>query len=160
MKARARVWVVVVTLVLLHFLLHVGLGVRSAAPDLLTLSLLMAAREVGVGSAAGVGFLFGILEDSLSVLSFGANAVSMTVVGILGAVTRDLFVGDSLVFLSSYFVVGKWVRDLLTWLMMGEALRQPFTDQVVVQGFLGGVYAAAVGILVMAVSGLWRETPR
>lgn len=160
MKTRLRVWIVVVGLVILHFLLHVGLGVRHAAPDLLTVALLLAAREVGVGTAAGLGLLLGLLEDALSVLSFGANAVSMSVVGLLGAVTRDLFVGDSLIFLSSYFVIGKWVRDLLAWLMMGQALRQPFTHQVVVQGFLGGVYAAAVGILVMAVSGLWRETPR
>jgi rod shape-determining protein MreD len=160
MRTRVRVWIVVAGLVVLHFLLHVGLGVRHAAPDLLTVALLLAAREVGVGTAAGVGLVMGLVEDALSVLSFGANAVAMTVVGLLGAVTRDLFVGDSLIFLSSYFVLGKWVRDLAAWLMMGDALRQPFTDQVIVQGLLGGIYAAAVGILVMAVSGLWRETPR
>ena len=160
MKTRTRVWVVVASLVLLHFFLHVGLGLGHAAPDLLTVALLLAAREGGVGTAAGVGLSFGLLEDALSVLSFGANAVSMTVVGLLGAVTRNLFVGDSLVFLVSYFVLGKWVRDLLAWVMMGEGLRHAFTDQVVVQGLLGGIYAAAVGIAVMAVSGLWREAPR
>lgn len=155
-----RVWVVVAGLVLLHFLLHVGLGVGRSAPDLLTVALLLAAREVGVGAAAGLGLVFGLAEDALSVLSFGANAVSMTVVGLLGAVTRDLFVGDSLVFLVSYFVLGKWARDLVAWFMMGDALRHPFMDQVVAQGFLGGVYAAAVGIAVLAVSGLWRDAPR
>ena len=46
------------------------------------------------------------------------------------------------------------------WLVVGEALRQPFLDQVVAQGLLGGIYAAATGILVMALTGLWRETPR
>ncbi|MCG6989083.1 MAG: rod shape-determining protein MreD [Gemmatimonadetes bacterium] len=160
MRARTRVWVVVAVLVLLHFLLHVGLGVRHAAPDLLTVALLLAAREVGVGTAAGLGLAMGLLEDALSVASFGANAVAMTVVGLLGAVTRSLFVGDSLVFLVSYFVIGKWVRDLVAWLAMGEALRQPFADQVLVQGFLGGVYAAVTGIVVLTVSGLWRETSR
>jgi rod shape-determining protein MreD len=160
MKTHTRVWIVVAGLVLLHFFLHVGFGLGHGAPDLLTVALLLAAREVGVGTAAGVGLSFGLLEDALSVLSFGANAVSMTVVGLLGAVTRDLFVGDSLVFLVSYFVLGKWVRDLLAWLMMGERLRHAFTDQVVVQGLLGGIYAAAVGIAVMAVTGLWREAPR
>jgi hypothetical protein len=52
------------------------------------------------------------------------------------------------------------VRDLVTWLMMGDALRQPFVDQVLVQGLLGGVYAAAVGIVIMTLSGRWREAPR
>lgn len=160
MRTRLRVWIVVVGLVLLHFLLHVGLGVGDAAPDLLTVALLLTAREVGVGTAAGVGLAMGLLEDALSVLSFGANTVAMTVVGALGAVTRDLFVGDSLVFLVSYFVLGEWARDLIAWLMMGGGLRPPFLRGVVVHGFLGGVYAAAVGIAVMAVAGLWRETSR
>ncbi len=152
-------WSVVVVLVLVHFLLHVGLGLGPIAPDLLTVALLIGAREVGPGAAAGTGFAFGLLEDALSVLSFGANTVAMTVVGVLGALTRDLFVGDSLVFLVSYFVVGKWLRDLIHWLMVGEQLRRPFLDQVLVQGVIGGVYAAGVGILVMAIWGLWRESP-
>ena len=160
MRSRALVWFVVVGLFLLHFLLHVGMGLGRGAPDLLTVALLLAAREVGVGSAAGTGLLFGLLEDALSVLSFGANSVSMSILGLLGAVTRDLFVGDSLFFLVSYFVVGKFVRDLIHWTVVGDTVRQSFMDQVLVQGLLGGLYAAAVGIAVMAVTGLWRETPR
>lgn len=160
MRSGVRVWIVVAVLFVLHFLLHVGLGVGRAAPDLLTVALLLSAREVGVGTAAGTGLAFGLLEDALSVLSFGANGVAMTVVGGLGAATRDLFVGDSLIFLVSYFVGGKLLRDFIHWMVMGDALRQPFMDQVVVQGLVGGVYAAVVGILVMAVTGLWREAPR
>jgi rod shape-determining protein MreD len=159
-RSRVRVWIVVVALVLLHFLLHVGFGLGPVAPDLLTVALLLAAREVGMGAAAGTGFAFGLLEDALSVLSFGANTVSMTLIGALGAVTRDLFVGDSLVFLVSYFVVGKWLRDLVHWLVVSEPLRRPFFEQVMVQGVVGGIYAAVVGIFVMAVTGLWREAPR
>jgi rod shape-determining protein MreD len=154
-----RLWLLVVVLVLLHFLLHVGFGIGRAAPDLLTVALLLAAREIGMGRAAGVGLLFGLLEDALSVLAFGANSVAMTVVGALGAVTRDLFVGDSLVFLVSYFVLGKWISDLVRWIMVGEGLRQPFVEQVVVQGLTGGLYAAAVGIALMGATGLWREGP-
>lgn len=158
MRSRILVWVVVVALFALHFLLHVGLGLGSEAPDLLTVALLLAAREVGMAPAAGLGLVFGILEDALSVLSFGANAVAMTVVGILGALTRDLFVGDSLLFLVSYFVLGKWLRDLVHWLMVGEALRQPFVDHMLVQSVLAGFYAAVVGGGVLALTGLWRET--
>lgn len=160
MRSRTRVWVVVAALVLLHFFLHVGLGLGPVAPDLLTVALLLAAREVGMGAAAGTGFVFGLLEDALSVLSFGANTVAMTLIGALGALTRDLFVGDSLVFLVSYFVAGKWLRDLVHWLMVSDALRRPFVDQVMVQGVIGGIYAAVVGVFVMAVAGLWREAPR
>lgn len=160
MRPRVLVWFVVAGLFLLHFVLHVGFGLGPVAPDLLTVALLLAAREVGVGTAAGTGLVFGLMEDALSVLSFGANGVTMSLLGLAGAVTRDLFVGDSLFFLVSYFVAGKFVRDALHWVVVGDAVRQPFVDHVLVQGLLGGLYAAAVGILVMAVTGLWRENPR
>ncbi len=157
MKTDARIWLLLAALSLTHLLLHVGFGIGRAAPDLLTVALLLGAREMGMGRAAGLGLLFGLLEDALSVLSFGANSVAMTIVAALGAVTRDLFVGDSGLFLVSYFVIGKWTRDLVHWLMVGESLRQPFVDQVLVQGLIGGTYAAVVGMVLLAVTGLWQE---
>lgn len=150
-------WFVVVALVAMHFFLHVGLGLGPVAPDLATVALLLASRELGMGTAAGVGFGLGLLEDALSVLSFGANGVAMALVGIVGSVSRDLFVGDSRVFLISFFSIGKLLRDLAHWIMVGEGLRQPFVDQILVQGVLGAVYTAIVGVVVLAVTGLWRE---
>ena len=160
MRSRSLVWWVGGSLVLLHFVLHLGLGIGSAAPDLLTVALLLLAREAGIGVAAGMGLAFGLLEDALSVVAFGANAVAMTVVGLAGGATRDLFVGDSIFFLVSYFVLGKVTRDLLHWVLMGDGFRSAVTPEAVVAGLLGGVYAAAVGVLVMALVGLWREAPR
>lgn len=160
MRTHFVVWVVVVSLAVLHFLLHVGLGLGAGAPDLLTVALLLAVREVGLGTAAGLGFLFGLLEDALSAVAFGANSVAMTLLGVAGAATRDLFVGDSLLFLVSYFVLGKFARVLVHWIVVGSALREPFLSQVLGGGLLGGLYAALVGILLMAVTGLWREGPR
>ncbi|MDH5590394.1 MAG: rod shape-determining protein MreD, partial [Gemmatimonadota bacterium] len=129
---RGILWSVVVALVGVHFLLHVGLGLSRVAPDLLTVALLLAAREHPLAVGSGMGLFFGLLEDSLSVLAFGANSVAMSILGTLGGVTRDLFVGESLLFLTSYFLVGKLLRDLLHWIMMGEELRQPFVDQVLI----------------------------
>ena len=157
MKTDPRVWLLVGVLAVSHLLLHVGFGIGRAAPDLLTVALLLGARELGMGRAAGLGLFFGLLQDALTVLSFGANSLAMTIVAALGTVTRDLFVGDSTLFLVSYFVIGKWTRDLLHWLMAGESLRQPFVDQVVVQGLIGGVYAAVVGLLLLEVTGLRKE---
>jgi cell shape-determining protein MreD len=146
-------WILVVALVIAHFVLHVGLGYGRGAPDLLTIGLLLAAREVEVGAAAVVGLVFGLLEDALSVLAFGANTVTMTAIGIAGAFTRDLFVGDSRLFVVSYLFVGKWMRDLLHWLLMSADLRQPFFAEVVVQGTIAAAYAAVVGIALVTVFG-------
>ncbi|MDA0329800.1 MAG: hypothetical protein O2958_12430 [Gemmatimonadetes bacterium] len=154
---RLRVWVLIALLFVLHFMLHVGFGFADGAPDLLTVSLLLAAREIGFGRAAAVGLIFGLLEDALTVLAFGANSIAMTLTAIGGAFTRDLFVGDSRVFLVSYLVIGKWARDLVHWIAVGEGLRQPFVDQVLIQGAIGAGYAALVGIVLAGLTGLGRE---
>jgi hypothetical protein len=150
-------WILVVVLVVSHFVLHVGFGFGRGAPDLLTVGLLLAARELSLGGASVVGLVFGLLEDALSVLAFGANTVTMTAIGIAGAFTRDLFVGDSRLFVVSYLFVGKWMRDLLHWLMMSSELRQPFVSEVIVQGALAAAYAALVGIALLSLVGRGGE---
>ena len=157
-----KFWVAAGVLACLHLLLHVGFSYGRGAPDLLTVGLLLAAREVGLGRAAGLGLFFGLLEDALSVLSFGANSVAMCVVGSAGALTRDFFVGDSRYFLVSYLFIGKWVRDLAHWAAAGwvdagAGPRQPFVEQVLIDGGIASLYVAAVGLVVGALLGVGRE---
>ena len=160
MRPPLRIWGVVGFLILLHFGLHLSLGFGESAPDLLVVALLIAAREVDIGLGAGLGFLLGLLDDAFSVLAFGANTFAMTLVGIGGARTRDLFVGDSLLFMTSYLVLGKWMRDFLHWFAVGEGLREPFVDTMLIQSPISAVYAGMVGLVVIAISGLGWETVR
>jgi len=134
-------------LVVFHFFLHVGFGIERAAPDLLTLALLLAARETGMGLGGAMGFFFGLLEDAFSVLAFGASTLAMTVVGILGARTRDLFVGDSLLFFFVYLGLGKLLRDMIHWVVAGEVVREPFLNVVLIDGGIAAIYLASVGLL-------------
>lgn len=154
---RPRAWILALLLFIVHFLLHVGLSYGRGAPDLLTLALLLLAREVSIGRAAVLGLAFGLVEDALSMLAFGGNSIAMTLVGIGGAVTRDLFVGDSRTFLVSYVFLGKWTRDLAHWIAVGEGLRQPFVEQVVIEGGIAGAYLAVVGLILAELWGLVRE---
>ena len=160
MKGPLRVWVTVVLLAFFHFLLHVGLGFGNVAPDLLTISLLLAAREVGMGTAAGIGFVSGLLLDAFNLLAFGSNTVAMTALGAAGARTRDLFVGDSFLFVVSYLFLGKWVKDLLHWLLVGEGLREPLFQALLVQSSLNAAYVAVAGVLVVTITGAWWESLR
>ena len=160
MKAAWRVWATVLLLAFLHFFLHLGFGLDERAPDLLIVALLLAAREVGMGAAAGIGFAFGLLLDAFSVLAFGANTIAMTLVGMAGARTRDFFVGDSFFFVVSYLFLGKWLKDLIHWVVVGEAIREPFTQAMLVEASLAAGYAAAVGVLVVVVTGAWWESLR
>lgn len=154
---RGRVWVLVILLVVFHFFLHVGMSFGQGAPDLLTVGLLLWARETDLGRAGAMGLGLGLLEDALSAVAFGANSVAMTIVGVGGAFTRDYFVGDSRFFIVSYFWIGKWVRDALHWASVGDSIRPPFVDYVLVQGAVGGAYAAAVGLVLVAITGLGGE---
>lgn len=157
MRLDLRVALTVALLVVLHFAVHTGFGVGAAAPDLLTVALLVLAREVSTGTGAGIGLAFGLMEDAFSALAFGANGVAMTVIGALGTRTRDLFVGDSPLFLPTYFFVGKAGKDLVYWLGAGEVVRQPFVQAVLVESPVAAVYAAAVGTLVAVATGVgWR----
>ncbi|MFV2006054.1 MAG: hypothetical protein ACC667_01330 [Longimicrobiales bacterium] len=155
-----RVSIVVVGLTALHFLLHVGFGLGDSAPDLLTVALLVSVREVEVGWGAGIGLVLGLLEDAFAALAFGASTVAMTIVGIAGARTRDLFVGDSLTFLVSYLFVGKWLKDLVYWIAVGEDIRQPFVESMLIGSSLAAAYATAVGVVAIAIGGSWWETAR
>lgn len=154
---RPRAWVLALLLFALHFLLHVGFSYGRGAPDLLTLAILLLARELPVGRAGVVGLIFGLCEDALSVLAFGANSIATTLVAIGGAITRDLFVGDSRTFLMSYVFIGKLVRDLVHWIAVGEGLRQPFGEQVVIEGGIAALYLTAIGLVVAEVWGVGRE---
>lgn len=148
---------VAVLLPVLHFLLHVGLGMGGWAPDLLTVGVLLLARELRTGWAAGIGFAFGLMEDAFSILAFGANTMALTLVGILGARSRDLFVGESVLFLGSYFALGTWLRYALHWLFAGEEVRGPAASVLLIDAPIAAVYAALVGVALLLLAGAWRR---
>jgi rod shape-determining protein MreD len=154
----ARVVAVVALLVLLHFFFHVGLSLGAVAPDLLTIGLLIVCRQLRLGPAALLGLVFGLLEDSLSAVAFGANSIAMTLVGIGGALTRDFFVGDSRLFLVLYFLIGKWMRDFIHWTAAGGEVRPPFVEYVLMQGAISGAYAALVGLAIVTLLGVPGES--
>lgn len=149
MNRRGVLLLLVPGLVLFHFLLHIGFGIGAGAPDLLAVAVLLAAREVGMGYGAGLGFFLGLLEDSFSVLAFGGNALALTLVGMLGARTRDLFVGESLSFHLGYLALGIWARRLIHWVVVGEGMRESFTSAALTDGTLAAVYGAVVGTLLL-----------
>src|SRR5690625_7690205 len=93
-----RFWVLIVFLVVAYFFLHLALGLGLVIPDLLTVALLLSARRLSAPVAAGLGFVLGLLRDSLSLVAFGADAIVLTVLGYLGSRSKDYFIGDSLLF--------------------------------------------------------------
>ena len=122
MKNRAFL-VFAIILIALDLSLHVGLGMGPAAPDLLTVAALLYARRLNGASAALLGLFLGLLADSLSLVAFGASAIALVFVCFLGARTRDMFEGNSTLFIAFYLFVGKLLRDAI-WFVFAPAARE------------------------------------
>lgn len=137
-------WLLLVLLVALYFFLHLSLGFGTAVPDLLTIALLLAARQLRAPGAAAVGFGLGLLRDSLSLVAFGADTITMTLLGYLGSRSRDLFLGDSILFVAVYLTVGKLLHDTIYYLIAGPALGDGMLRFVSQLPFV--IYAAAAGL--------------
>lgn len=151
MKGGWPFWIFIVVLVVLHFVMHLSFGLASSAPDLLTVAVLLGARQLTGGRAAGYGFLLGLLEDSVSVSAFGAAAVTQTVIGYLGARSRDLFVGDSLLFLGLYLFLGKWARDALYYGVATVVRRGDAVSALLVRAPVAALYAAVAGVVAIVI---------
>ncbi|CAN5755598.1 hypothetical protein BH23GEM11_BH23GEM11_19190 [soil metagenome] len=152
-------WMALVLLPVGHFLVQVGFGLGALAPDLLTLAVLLVSRELRTSRAAAMGFLFGLMEDAFSILAFGANALTMTLLAVAGSRTRDLFVGESVSFFLGYLFVGTWLRYALHWVVAGTEVRGAAQDVLLVEAPLGAAYVAVVGVVLLLGTGaLVRES--
>ncbi len=149
MGTRWPFWVFVGILVLLHFLLHLGLGLGAVAPDLLTVAVLLAARVLPGAPAAGLGLVLGLVQDALALRSFGAEAVTQAVLGFAGAHSRDFFVGESALFVGIYLFVGKWVHDVLFYVLARPGGGAGALARLLVQAPAAGLYAAVCGVVAL-----------
>lgn len=149
MKVGPLFWFFIAFLVILHFVLHLTLGIGTRGPDLLTVAVLLGARPLAGGGAAALGFGLGLLEDAVSIAAFGAAAATYTIIAYVGSRSRDLFVGESLLFLSAYLFLGKWVQDALYYLFAAPVRRGEPVEMLVLQAPLVAVYTAAAGVVAM-----------
>tara|TARA_B100000686_G_scaffold45351_1_gene48214 strand:- start:154168 stop:154665 length:498 start_codon:yes stop_codon:yes gene_type:complete len=142
----------IMCLVFIHLLLRLTLGFGHRTPDLFVVALLIGAKGWNQGKSAALGFLLGALEDGFSADSFGAHAFSLSVLGLVSSRIRDIFVGDSPVFLFAYFFLGKFMREVLYWIAVGNSARDSFLYLFLPDAVLGATYVSLVGVIVTSAS--------
>ncbi|MGH7507194.1 MAG: hypothetical protein ACRELX_16180 [Longimicrobiales bacterium] len=150
----ARSWslgVYVVFLVLLHLILRLALGLGPGTPDLMTVAALLAARRLTGAQAAAVGLVLGVLDDALTLVAFGSAAVALALVCFLGARSRELFEGDSLLFIAVYLFIGKWLRDGVVFLLSPATRAADTVAELFVAMPIAAALAAAGGLVAMVV---------
>lgn len=144
------VWLIA-GLVILHFVLRVGLGLGFYVPDLLTVALLLAARRMRAGAAAGLGVLFGVLDGAVNPFTMGASALVLAVLGYLASRSREVLAGDSPVLLVALLGLGKYLFDLFLWgVLSSRALAGPASVLFTLSP-LAALYAAAAGLAAVTV---------
>jgi rod shape-determining protein MreD len=136
----------IIVLVALHFFLRVGLGLGWIAPDLLVVAVLLAARRIRGGWAAGLGVLLGVLDGAVIEYTMGASALALAVIAYLGSRSREVLDGDSPISMVLYLFAGKWAYDLLLFLILAVTATAPPASALVLVSPLAALYAAGVGL--------------
>ncbi len=149
MKVGPSFWVFIALLVIVHFFLHLTLGIGVRGPDLLAVAVLLGARPLAGGGAAALGFGLGILEDAVSIAAFGLAAATYTIIAYVASRSRDLFMGEGLLFLSVYLFLGKWVQEALYYGLAAPVRRGEPVEMLLIQAPLNALYTAAAGILAL-----------
>ena len=139
-------WTFIAILVVLHLIFRLTFGM-TAVPDLIVVAALLGARRLGGWQAALFGLGLGVLADSLALVGFGATAVAFVVVCFLGSRSRNLFEGDSYLFVAAYAFLGAWLVSLIRFLTGGPPAAGSGMLWLFTTGLLNAAYIAIAAIV-------------
>lgn len=146
----ARALATFLILVLLHYTLRPLLGWR-APMDFLILALLLAAIRVRPAAGALIGLALGIVSDSLTPEALGAGAVAMTVVGYLASWLKAVFFADNIALNAFFFFLGKWVFDLIYFMVERRLGGIELVQQLLLWSPLSAAATAVAGVILLFV---------
>jgi rod shape-determining protein MreD len=135
-------------LIILHYTIRPLLGWRAPI-DFLVIGILLLSVRMRPGAAAALGFVTGLISDSLTPATLGAGALAMTVVGFAASWLRAVIFADNVVLHAFFFFVGKWVFDLIYIIVARGAPPLELLAQAGVWSPLSAALTAAAGVFVM-----------
>jgi rod shape-determining protein MreD len=150
----AQLLFVMVLLVVLQFYLRPRLWNARVSPDFLLIALMLYAMRSGPGAGAVVGFLVGLIEDTLTPARFGAGALAHTLVGYFAAWGRAVFFADNMLVNAAFVAAGLWFRDLIVLVMSGTDHRQLLTE-LTLYSPLQALTTAGFALLVLVTFRAW-----
>lgn len=137
-------------LVLLHYTLRPLLGWRAPI-DFLLLAVLATAVRTRPAGGAFLGFVVGLIGDSLNAEALGAGALGMTMVGYLASWLKAVFFADSLPLNALFFFLGKWMFDVIYFVAEQRLSGVELLYQLVLWSPLSAAATAIAGILVLLI---------
>ena len=139
-----------VILVVLHYTLRPMLAWR-AEPDFLLIATLLVAIRVRPGMAALLGFLLGLVSDSVAVHAFGSGAVALAVIAYSASWLKAVFFADNMALNAFFFFVGKWAYNTLYLLVEHRFGGGELLEQIFVWSVLSAAVTAFVGLAVLLI---------
>jgi rod shape-determining protein MreD len=139
-----------VILVVLHYTVRPMLAWR-AEPDFMLIAVLLVAIRVRPGAAAFVGFVVGLVADSLAVQAFGAGALAMSLVAYSASWLKAVFFADNMALNAFFFFVGKWAFNAIYLIVEHRFSGGELVDQILVWSTLSAAVTAFVGLVVLLI---------
>jgi rod shape-determining protein MreD len=155
-RGDGRIYVGFALLLALHFYARPRVWDGRAAPDFLALALILFSIRTRPGVAALVGFLTGLLYDTLTPAKFGANAIAHTALGYSAAWGRAVFFPDNLLVNAGLFAGGIWLRNAIVVVLSGTSLSQ-IGPVLLVWGTLQSLTTALAGVVLLLLLRDWFE---
>lgn len=137
-------------LVALHYSVRPLLGWRTG-PDFLVIAVLLMAVRMRPGSAALLGFLSGLVADSLAPAAFGAGALAMTAIAFTASWLKAVFFADNVVLHAFFFFVGKWAFDIVYTVAEQRLAARDVLVQLILWSPLAAAVTAIVGVILLVV---------
>jgi len=98
-----------------------------------------------------IGLAMGIVADSLTPESLGAAAVAMTVVGYLASWLKAVFFADNLVLNAFFFFLGKWLFDLIYFVVEQRIGGIELVQQLLLWSPLSAAATAVAGVVLLLI---------
>lgn len=141
-----------------HYFLRPLLGWRVSV-DFLVIAVLLIAVRVRPGVAAVIGFVLGLVGDSLSPATFGAGALAMTLVGFGASWLKAVFFSDNVFLHAFFFFMGKWAFDSVFIVASRQGSAYEMATQVVLWSPMAAAVTAVAGVAVLLLFRGMLEAP-
>lgn len=153
-----RAGVLFAALVAMHYFVRPLLGWRVSM-DFLVIAMLLVSVRVRPGVAAVVGFVLGLIGDSLAPETFGAGALAMSVVGFGASWLKAVFFSDNVFLHAFFFFVGKWAFDVVFVIAARQGGVYDMATQIVLWSPLAAALTAVTGVVVLLLFRSMLEAP-
>ncbi len=137
-----------IILVVLHYTLRPLLGWRAPI-DFMLIAVLLLSIRVRPGAAAIIGFIVGLISDSLTPDSLGAAAIAMTLVAYTASWLKAVFFADNLALNAFFFFVGKWMFDIVYFVGEQRLDGVQLVQQIFLWSPLSAAATAVAGVLLI-----------